>query len=470
MKILRNIVIAIVVIGIIAAGAFFAFGANRPSTTGQFQTEVARKGNLQARVGATGTVRANQSAILAWQTTGTVEEVKVKVGDKVKADDVLASLSKDSLPQSVILAEADLLNAERAIEDLKTSGLSKAEAELTLAQAEKALEDAENRYEGINFKRGSDTKVDNVKAQLDVMDDQISMARRMFAVLSKLPNSDSRRAQALANLTSLELQRDSLVAQLNYLTGKPTENDASQLAAKFSIAQAQLEEAKIRIERLKNGYDPVELATLQAKLTAARATLNTTSIQAPFAGELTIVEPLPGDQVSPGLSAFRLDDLSRLLVDVQVSEIDINSIAMDQTVTMTFDAILGKTYNGKVVEVGRVGNVVQGAVEFTVTVEITDTDEFVRPGMTAAVTIVVKELKDVLLVPNRAVRIVDGNRVVYILKDGLPTPVKVRLGSNSDSTSEVIGGDLKEGDTIILNPPQTGGGGGPGTRPGGSDN
>jgi len=159
--------------------------------------------------------------------------------------------------------------------------------------------------------------------------------------------------------------------------------------------------------------------------------------------------------------------LSHLLVDVDVSEVDINSIAVGQNVDVGFDAIQGKSYTGKVSEVGRVGTTVQGSVNFTVTVELTDADAAVKPGMTAAVTIFVKEIKDVLVVPNRAVRVVDAKRVVYILQNGVPTPVKIELGSTSDTESEVTGGDLKIGDTIVLNPPATFGGG-PAQRPGSS--
>jgi HlyD family secretion protein len=91
--------------------------------------------------------------------------------------------------------------------------------------------------------------------------------------------------------------------------------------------------------------------------------------------------------------------------------------------------------------------------------------------MTAAVNIVASELKDVLLVPNRAVRTVDGDRVVYVLRNGVPEPVKVTLGKTSDTNSQVLEGDLKEGDPIVLNPPTNfsfgprgggPGGGGPG--------
>jgi HlyD family secretion protein len=60
----------------------------------------------------------------------------------------------------------------------------------------------------------------------------------------------------------------------------------------------------------------------------------------------------------------------------------------------------------------------------------------------------------VLLVPNRAVRVVDGQRVVYILVDNELVPVDITLGSSSDSASEVVDGDLTSGDIIVLNPPQ----------------
>jgi HlyD family secretion protein len=153
-------------------------------------------------------------------------------------------------------------------------------------------------------------------------------------------------------------------------------------------------------------------------------------------------------------------------VDVQVSEVDINNVQVGQPVILTFDAISGKTYNGQIIEVAQAGDSVQGAVNFTVTVELTDSDTKVKSGMTAAVTITVKQLNDVLLVPNRAVRLVNNQRVVYILRNDQPVEVNVNLGASSDTVSEVVSSNLKVGDLIILNPPSTlfnrsnGGGGG----------
>jgi HlyD family secretion protein len=73
--------------------------------------------------------------------------------------------------------------------------------------------------------------------------------------------------------------------------------------------------------------------------------------------------------------------------------------------------------------------------------------------MTAAVDIVVTELQDVLLVPNRSVRVQDGQRVVYVMRDGRLAQIKVTLGASSDSYSQILEGDLQVGDLIVLNPP-----------------
>ena len=83
-----------------------------------------------------------------------------------------------------------------------------------------------------------------------------------------------------------------------------------------------------------------------------------------------------------------------------------------------------------------------------------DVDELIKPGMTAAVLIQVRNVEDALLVPNHAVREVGGQRIVYVLReaDSLEA-VEVRLGAISDAYSEVVGGDLREGDRVVLNPP-----------------
>jgi HlyD family secretion protein len=73
--------------------------------------------------------------------------------------------------------------------------------------------------------------------------------------------------------------------------------------------------------------------------------------------------------------------------------------------------------------------------------------------MTAAVNIIVNEIKDILVIPNRAIRLKDGQRIVYALVGDQLIETSVEIGSSSDTQSEISNGELKEGDVIVLNPP-----------------
>ena len=403
---------------------FLVFRPGGGEQAGQFQFATIERGNLIATVGATGTVRARQTATLVWQSTGTVESVNVQIGDQVKAGEVLASLSKTSLPQTIILAEAEIVSAQQALEELLDSDTARAQAWIAVRAAEDAYEKAYDYRDALNYPVRK-TRVDLVK--------QVTP----YGVVD-VPKTRTYKVNA-------------------------TEEEIVKADANLDLKEAQYEDAKRTYERLVDGPNPDDLAAAQARVDAAQATLNLAHLTAPFAGTLTEVNSLPGDQVSTGTIAFRVDDLSSLLVDVELSEVDINSVSVGQAVTLSFDAILGKEYQGQVIKVSQAGNLVGGVVNFTVTVELTNPDEMVKPGMTAAVNIVVKEINDAVLVPNRAVRLVDGNRVVYVPgENGMPEQVEIRLGSSSDTMSVVVGGDLQEGDQIILNPPvEFQGGGGP---------
>ncbi len=405
----RRTWIIIGVVGLILLIAIFAsMGGEEPAL---YQTEAAKRGDLAATVGATGTVRAQQSAMLLWSTTGTVGDVNVDVGSSVSRGDVLASLDKQSLNQSVILAEADLASAEKALEDLINSDTSRAQAARDLDAAETAYEKAYNYRKGLE-----------------------------------------------GRITITETYLDHGVPKVRHTKGYADKETIADADEKLALAEAQLNDAKRAYERVESGVDSADVAAAEARVNAAKATLAQALILAPFDGTVTQASPTVGDQVSPGTVAFRLDDLSNLLVDVQVSEVDINNVKIGQGATLTFDAILDKEYRGEVVEVGQAGDTVQGVVNFTVTVKLTDADEAVKPGMTAAVNVVVDEVKDAILIPNRAVRLVAGERVIYLLVNNETVQVKVTLGSSSDTHSVLADGDVKEGDLIILNPPSQNGG------------
>jgi HlyD family secretion protein len=500
--------IVILLIVIVAGGlGYYSVARARQqmdAALASLQTEPAARGSLVATVGATGVVRSNQSATLAWDSSGTAGSVNVRAGDAVSAGDMLADIQQTSLPQNVILAQADLVSAQEALADLDNTALQQAQALAAVEEAEQALEDALNPelQQALALQAIADAQkaletaqrtlqmltspadqaaIDAQKAQVILAADALERAKDAYEPWANKPEDNLIRANLQASLSAAQQNYDAAVRLLNALQGTASPVDIAVAQADVATAQAQLLEAQRDYEDVKDGPSPAQIALLEAQLAdaqenladleggpdpdeiaaaearvaAAQATLNSAFITAPFDGIISEVNVKPGDQVAPGTPAFRLDDLSRLFVDVEVSEVDINRIKAGQEVFLTFDAVLAKEYTGTVTEVALVGTTTQGVVNFKVTVELLDGDENVRPGMTAGVSLVVSQLQDVLLVPNRAVRVLEGERVVYVLAAGspVPVPVTVLLGASSDTHSEVTGGDLAEGDIIVLNPP-----------------
>lgn len=409
----RNKKTTLVTGAVLILALVLAFGLPRDGAAAEnaYQTETAKRGELSAMVGATGGVRAEQSVTLSWGAGGVVETVEARLGDAVRAGTVLAELKQDSLPQNVILAGADLVSAQQALDDLLNSDTERANAAIALREARDAHESAEDYRQALND-----------KVEYDI-----------FKMVNGKPK----------------------VKHVKYYPGEEEKTKADE---NLALAAAKLKDAQRAYEHSKDGPNADDIAAAEARVAAARATLDQSAISAPFAGVITDASVLPGDKVSAGTPAFRIDDLSHLLIDLEVSEVDINSVAVGQEVTVNFDAVQGKDYRGEVVSVAGAGASSAGSVNFKVTVELTDADALVKPGMTAAVLIRVRSVEDALLVPNRAVRVLDARRVVYVLaEDGALRPVEVRLGATSDSYSEVVGGELQEGDRVVLNPPAASG-------------
>jgi HlyD family secretion protein len=393
-------------------------------------------------------------------------------------------------------------DAQKALEDALDPELAQAEALQAIADAQKAVEQAEINLANANS-AANQSFIDEAAANVVLAKEKLDKAKENYLPYANKPEDNLTRAALLSAYAAAQQQFDAAVRQLNSLQGTASSTDIAVLQSELATAQAQLVEAQQEYERVKDGPSegevaalkaqladaqrewerlkggpaPEDLAAAEARVAAAEATLNQAHLTAPFDGVITRILNKPGDQAAPGSPALRLDDLSRLLVDVEVSEVDINQIQMSQPALLTFDSILGKEYHGQVVEVASVGEEVQGVVNFGITVELTDADEQVKPGMTASVTITVSELSGVLLIPNQAVRTVDGERVVYVLRGGVQAPVPVTLGRSSDTSSELLEGDLQEGDPIVLNPQaefpfgpdsQGGGNGGNGPFGGGS--
>jgi len=455
---MRKIITILIIVAILAAGGYgFYLWQQRQlaAQTSSLETTPAARGSLTATIGATGQVSSKQTASLLWKASGTVQDVYVKIGDSVKTGDKLAELEQTSLPQAIILAQADLESANKALDDLYTNAeIAKVQALTSIATYAKGVKSAQYQLDNFTIPENQ-AGLDTLEA-LDLMKQKLDEATAAFEPYKFLASGDKTRDEFKEKLDLAQSDYNAVVKRLDY------ENA-------LEVAKANLNKARKDYKKWENGPSADEIAATKARIAAAQATISQAWIEAPFNSTVSLAIPQPGDLVTPNSTAFRVDDLSSLFVDLAVSEVDINQIEAGQPVSLTFDAVRGGIYRGEVVSVDRVGTSNQGVVEFIVTVRLTDADEQVKPGMTAAVNVVVSQLEDVLLVPNRAVRFKDGKQVVYVLQNNQTVPVNIKLGATAETTSQVLEGDLKVGDLIILNPPTQfePGGGPPGTRGGG---
>jgi len=420
-----------------------------------FQTVTLKRGDLVAKVGATGKVEANQSARLFWQINGQVADINVNLNDDVYKGETLASLEETSLPQSVILARADLVSAQRALENLLNSNTAQKQAYYQLLNAEEILDDAKKVRDRWNYNDADQESIDDARDEFIQAEEVLKQAEDDYSAASDLTedNNELKLVSAQQVLDDSQDARDDALEKLSDLLGKTYDRQAAKDYAVYDIAEASLEDAQGEWDRVKNGPNAEDVRAAEARVAATQATIALASLEAPFDGTVTESYQKVGDEVSAGTLGFRIDDLSKLIIEVEVPEVDINLVQVDQTVEITFDGIQGKTYHGKIIQVAPVGNSTQGEVKFILKAELTDADTQVKPGMTSAVNIIVSKLENVIIVPNRAVRLKDGKRVVYILLDEKPMAVEVKLGASSDSDTEILSGNLHEGDLIVLNPP-----------------
>jgi HlyD family secretion protein len=440
-------IIIIVLAVMLLAGGVYGYQTYRTIQTASaaqasLKTATLELGSLSATISATGKVRSSQTAAISWQTSGIIETIPVKVGEAVQAGEKLATLVQTSLPQSVILAQADLFSAQQALDDLTTTAESaRIKAMQDIVTYEQAVKDAQYTLDNFTTPT-SQADMDAVEA-IKVTKERLDQARVAFEPVKYKASGDTQRKELLEALDLAQSDYNTAIKRLGY------EYD-------LEVAQSNLVTAQNDYEKWKNGPDPAEVEAMKAKIAAAQATLRQAWIEAPFAGTITQVDAHAGDQVAASKSAFRLDDLSKLYVDLEVSEVDIDQIKLGQTVNVSFDALSGKQYAGKVEDVAMISNETSSAVNFTVTVELNNPGKDVRPGMTSEVEIVTAQRDQALLVPNQAVRVVDGKQVVYLVQaDQSTKTVEVGLGVSSDAYSELLSGDLKAGDVVVLNPTST---------------
>ena len=214
------------------------------------------------------------------------------------------------------------------------------------------------------------------------------------------------------------------------------------------------------VQARRSAQAQVELA--RAQLERDRTNLNYSVIRSPVSGVIIDRQIDVGQTVAASFQTptlFRIaQDLRKMQIDSSFAEADIGQIKVGQTVHFTVDAFPGRFFDGKVSQVRLNAAVQQNVVTYDVVVSVDNSDQTLKPGMTAYVNIVVAQRQNVLLVPNSAFRFKpDGEKkhrraasTIYVIRGGNLEAVEVKTGITDNKMTSILEGNLKSGDQVII--------------------
>lgn len=376
-----------------------------------YRTAKLEKGALSAAVSASGALNAVVTVQVGSQVSGQIKEILADFNSEVKKGQVIARLDPETFESRAAQVEADLRAVENSLE---------------VARGNLAVRQAEIGKSGIAL------------------------------------------AEAQRNLE----RKRALVAQ-GFIS--PAELDTAQAAADTAREQQRLAQADAGVAEAQVGSARAGVAQRQAALRQARLELDHSIIRSPVDGVVISRNMDVGQTVAASFQAPVLfsiaRDLAKMEVNVAVDEADVGRVAAGQKVRFTVDAFPGERFAGQVRQIRKAPQVSNNVTTYSVMATVDNPDLKLLPGMTANARILTEERKDVLKAPNEALRFrplnADGapiklevrgredgpgipGRLWVAGKEGQPAPINVRLGVSDGKFTEILKGEVQEGQEVIL--------------------
>ncbi|NPV74997.1 MAG: efflux RND transporter periplasmic adaptor subunit [Anaerolineae bacterium] len=410
-----------------------------------YQTAIARRGDLRVSVTGAGVLGAHQSVDLAFSTRGTVVELNVALGDRVKEGDVLARLGNtESLDADLASAELAYLEARQELTALQQNAdVALAQAYLDWVTAKASYDDALSHYQRTNYSRcGQDVNTRNAET--------LERARDRLNAIT--PGADG--------WIEARNAYDTALANYNYCISY-TADEKSEAKATLDLAELTMQQAEVKYNRLKagSGIDPDELALAEAKVNEAetrlakcKKDLEGVTIIAPITGKVTYLAAGQGEIV--GTEKFiTISDLSLPTLEINVDEADLDKFKVGNTAYVVFDALPAKVFTGQVT---RVDPQLSSSWETTTALGWVQLGEDAAAalqsyplGLSATIEIVSAEAKDALLVPVEAVHDLGGGQYAVFVKEA-DGRLRLRLVEVSiqDETYAAITSGLNPADVV----------------------
>jgi len=474
-----------VVAGLVVLAIIIIFVARSGGSASKFETAMATVGNVSETVGITGTISPVGKADLAFEKSGVISRIFVKVGDTVKNGDPIAELDSAGDRAALASAEATLADLSRNLTPeefaVQKSALESAKRD-ALNASHDALVKAENalfNYTDAFFTNPqSSNPTLSIRADSSQIQSELNLARVKITVLLDVwsdsligvtaDDAVALIAKASTNLSTIKdfMNRLSTVvsallpgnsgltqATVNaYVTTMNSGLSALNGAIDaVTASQTALFAAQSNYDLKLAGNSAQSIAAQSAKVAGARASLAQDMIVSPIDGIVTRVDPYVGEFAAAGQSGFAVQNDS-FKIEARVPEADIAKVAIGNIASSTLDAYGAYVdFPARVVMIDPAETVIEGVPTYKVTLVFLQPDMRIRSGMTANLDIRTNERYNVLYIPYRAVVDDNGAKTVRIVDAGGQSfssiPVTTGL-KGSEGTIEILSG-LSEGDKVV---------------------
>ena len=280
-------------------------------------------------------------------------------------------------------------------------------------------------------------------------------------ILASLEEAKASLSSAKESLSSATKAYD--LAKLNY-------QRYQELYKKEYVSKVALEEYELSYVNAKSSLNAAQASVVraQANVDTAQKNLSNTRIVSPIDGVVLTRKVSEGQTITAGFSTPELfvvaQDLTKMQIEAKVSEADIVKIKPGQRASFTLDGYMGEKFEGVVRQVrtnyvdSSGSSTSSGSTSYTVIVDVDNADLRLKPGMTATMTIYTQDKQGVLVVPNEALRFspsfnkqtYDTTGVWKMQRGQEPQRVDVSIGIIATKNTEITGGDLQEGDRVIV--------------------
>ncbi len=317
--------------------------------------------------------------------------------------------------------DQDKIALEQAEIELNRAGIRLAELETELesvkVERDNALSERNRNQELFEKKLVSKKSLEEAESRYANAESQYKTAEKRLESQQQTVNSQDKtiatRKSAIENRELTKTYQDLNLKELREMRKAAEEEKNLQL----QIAQTRLAEIEDTLENEKTITEQGEVSA-QANLLRRRSSLKNqqeflewTTIKAPMAGTVTLLEIEEGEIVTSGRSAFSqspplmtIADLSKMVVKTYINEVDMERLRMNQKANIKADAYKDKIYEGRVAEISPSGEERDNIITFEVMVEVVGSPSELRPGMSADVDVITYEEKDVLMLPIDAVQ------------------------------------------------------------------